>query len=153
MNPKQYHIGIRNLTKSNKNMKIALDFHNFILKNGKEFNEHLTLDYKKDPRILKWTSNRKPQQSACYYNSQLLALDNPELKYFEGTATTKKLGIPLEHGWCVFEGKVVDVTWKESGDEYFGIEVPVDFIRKRMVETEMSRDVLRDYYMKKRGIK
>jgi hypothetical protein len=133
-------------------MKIALDFHNFILENGKEFKEHLTLDYKKDPRILKWLS-RKPKPSSCYYNSQLLAIDNPELKYFEGTATTKKLGIPLEHGWCVFEGKVVDVTWVEDGDEYFGIEVPVEFIKKKMVETEMSRDVLRDYYTKVKGIK
>jgi hypothetical protein len=152
MNPKKYIMDISNFMRANESMRIATIFHEFMLTEGKEFREHLTLDYKKDKRILKWLS-RNPQKQACYYNSQLLAVDNPELKYFEGFATTKKLGLPLEHGWCVFEGKVVDVTWKDNGDEYFGVEVPVGFIRKRMVETQMSRDLLRDYFMNVKGIK
>lgn len=148
MNPKKYIEDVKMLIERNANMTNQVAYWNFLLQNGREFKEHLG-DYKKDKRIRNWLCKRKPKMKNCYYNAQLLVLDNPNLKYVEGLATSKRLGIPFEHGWCIFEGKIVDVTWKDDGDEYFGVEIPTDFIRKRIVVTGMSQNYLGDYYLEK----
>lgn len=92
-----------------------------------------------------------PKIRGCYYNSQLLALFRAGLAYFEGWACDDMLPLPLEHAWCVSvrSGKVIDATW-DIGDKgkgrdsavYFGIEIPVQMIRKCILKSKMSGPLL-----------
>lgn len=83
----------------------------------------------------------------CVYNSQMFAVSGSKTKYFEGYAC-RTLGIlanmSFEHAWNVINGKVVDLTWPD-GDEYFGLEIPVDFIRKNIIKTGWAEMVLQKY--------
>jgi hypothetical protein len=136
------------LMKAHKTIQQGVEFYDFILKNGNEFKKHFVSDYK-DKAIRGWLQGRSPKIKACYYNAQMLLLDNRKegLKYFEGYATTKTLGLPLEHAWCIYKGKVVDVSWKEDGDEYFGVEIPLDFVSKEIVKKGISLNMLGSYFL------
>ena len=48
----------------------------------------------------------------CYYNAQVLAMINPEFVYHEGYANAIT---PMLHAWVTLNGKVIDVTWRNSG--------------------------------------
>ena len=86
----------------------------------------------------------KPKIKQCYYNSQMLALQNPRILYYEGFANSKVLSLPLEHAFNVIDNKVVDVTWKD-GKHYFGIYIPTDFIRKNIFKTGEAQQLITKY--------
>lgn len=112
-------------------------YYKWISKTGALFTE--TEDAKK----FKKSFYKRPK--GCYYNAQRMAFENKELKYYEGWAVSGKIGIPLEHGFNVFDGKVVDISWSD-GVEYFGVEIPVKFALKKMVETEFAGTLLYSYF-------
>ena len=66
----------------------------------------------------------------CYYNAQMLAVADRtgQLRYVEGYAVGLAC-IPVLHGWCTLNGKVVDMTWRTAvkrqkgkfGDRVFGV--------------------------------
>ena len=66
------------------------------------------------------TVDRSFLKKQCYYNSQLLAIADATgtLKYVEGYAAGGI--IPLPHGWCTINNKVVDVTWRHETKPIFG---------------------------------
>lgn len=109
------------------------NYYKWILENGKLFTE-------KDGRR-KFNKVFKKRFKGCYYNAQMLALDNKELEYYEGWGVTKAIGFPLDHGFNVAGGKVVDISWPD-GVEYFGISIPPDFIREEMLRTETAGAIL-----------
>jgi hypothetical protein len=58
---------------------------------------------------------------ACFRNAALYAIEHG-MRYVEGYAGVI---IPVHHGWCVdAHGRVIEVTWKEPGYVYFGVEFP-----------------------------
>jgi hypothetical protein len=64
---------------------------------------------------------RRGQMKQCFYNAAMAAIDHG-LRYVEGYALSI---IPVHHAWCVDDaGKVVEVTWKNVGLAYFGVEFP-----------------------------
>jgi len=91
----------------------------------------------------------------CYYNSQMLNICNPKFKYYEGWYLFEDIPIPLEHGFNVINGKVVDTTQfterKSRKRNYFGINIPSKFVRKNMEETEMAEAMLYKYARSKKG--
>jgi hypothetical protein len=94
------------------------------------------------------------QSRQCYYNSQMMAISsNGEIDYYEGYYLTEHLPIPLEHGFNVYKGKVIDTTaYKKFGvAEYFGVKIPLSFIRKIIAETGMAEALLWRYYRHKGG--
>ena len=43
-------------------------------------------------------------------------------RYCEGKAVSYSLPLPLDHAWCLDEdGQVIETTWLEVADEYFGV--------------------------------
>ena len=108
-------------------------YYKWVLENGKLFTE------KEDAK--KFRKSFRKRFKGCYYNAQVMAVDNRELKYYEGWGVTEAVGIPLEHGFNVVGEKVVDISWAD-GKEYFGIEVPVDFVMREMVSEETAHPVL-----------
>jgi len=92
------------------------------------------------------------KMKACYYNSQLLALDNEDIEYYEGYAIDSKIGFPMEHGFAIKNRKVIDSTWK-TGKEYFGVKIPKSYIKKHWLENKIAGALLFYYYrdLNKRG--
>ena len=96
----------------------------------------------------------KPQVRQCFYNSQMLALndDTNAIRYVEGYG--KNL-IPTLHGWCEINKKVIDVTWKEDGqyvlgqfnDErsYAGVIFPTEYCAASMLKNGFCGTLIEDY--------
>jgi len=72
----------------------------------------------------------------CYYNAQILSLIGGfrDIKYYEGVGSWVA---PVPHAWNVYQGKVIDLTWEKLPDvkleeiQYFGVQIPRDFLRKK----------------------
>lgn len=90
----------------------------------------------------------KPKPKECYHNAQLMAVFDPDLKYYEGLIITD-IGIPIEHAWNVFEGKVVDVTL-EDATCYIGVEVPREFFLKKIMKERETYPRLGKYLLEER---
>lgn len=76
----------------------------------------------------------------CFMNAQRLALaglHDRRVQYVEGLVTVH--GVPIDHAWIEFNGKVYDPTLKPKGwePEYFGVTVPKDEIVRHQFETKM----------------
>jgi len=121
-----------------------IDIEGYILSHG-------TLFIGREPSKNVVVPTFKPKSKQCYYNSQLLALEASEdIQYIEGYAFDGLL--PLEHAWCVSDGKVIDVTWevtdrknKENHDQtciYYGIEIPMDFVWENMRKRELAEQLI-----------
>jgi hypothetical protein len=89
----------------------------------------------------------------CYSNAYHLASSNQDLTYIEGYALMPKLGIPLEHAWCIDKANnVIDPTWKTPGIEYFGIPFNLRFVDRVISGTEtygvldFTSPIIRDAY-------
>lgn len=90
----------------------------------------------------------------CYLNSWLLAINQRTFKYYEGYVVSANCPVPLEHSWIVKAGQVIDPTliirvkgMKERiGDEYYGMHIPTDYIRKKAIQTGKSGAYILDYY-------
>jgi hypothetical protein len=65
----------------------------------------------------------KPRE--CYANASTLALVEDDLAYCEGIV---EAGLPLliEHGWCVRDGRVIEVTLKKPALSYFGVLIDLE---------------------------
>ncbi len=137
----EYLEAVKKLHRGNK---IGKAYYKWILENGKLFTEK-----DQDRKVAKWFKKRA---NGCYYNAQMLSLDNRNLKYFEGWGITEGIGIPLEHGFNTAAGKVFDISWPD-GIEYFGVEIPKDFIRKEMLRTKIAGTILFQWFKKCTGIK
>lgn len=91
------------------------------------------------------TKVKKKKLRQCYYNAQIIALEDDTIAYYEGWGITKRVGIPLEHGFNVKDGKIMDATWRD-GELYFGVHIPTDYIRKQWFKTKMSEALLTRYF-------
>ena len=91
----------------------------FVLKHGQKF----------DPRPLPKGTKRGPIQQ-CFRNCANAAMDDPTLTYCEGYAIGV---IPVLHAWCVDkDGKILELTWKKPGTEYFGIPFQTSFLKRQL---------------------
>lgn len=88
----------------------------------------------------------------CFYNCQQAAMQYG-LRYWEGYAVNI---IPTEHAWLTDKlgRKVYDITWECLGNkkykeeiipEYFGIRIPVDYIRQLWINTGQSTSLWKIY--------
>ena len=109
------------------------EYYQWVLDNGKYF-KGTDRNKEMEKELIK---NKHPhKEKACYYNSQMLLidLDCNDFEYYEGWYIPKGL-IPIEHGFIVHKGKVIDLTINGRGEvvEYFGVKIPTSFIRKRLI--------------------
>lgn len=141
--PKSMVEGMKWLLRDNKE---AVKFYDFLLDNGKQ-KKTADLTSKEKSEVVACTRRRRGIRSACFYNAQMLTLDSCEkLTYHEGYAASEELGIPLEHAWNEFNGKVIDNTWKKKKVTYFGVKIPIKFIRHQIVEKEKSTDMMNNFW-------
>ncbi len=104
------------------------------------------------------------KQKQCYATAAQLALYSIEgLGYADGKANGKFF--PMAHAWAVINGKPVDITWREPDEKnfrkpekllaraernlaenaYFGVDVPLMWLRGLLVRNEVYTSVFEDY--------
>lgn len=119
-------------------------FYEWMLANGKGFKGR-KLTRVEEGWLQQLVSKKLYTLGQCVLQSQVGCADG-RLKYFEGQATTKSLGVPLEHAWLVDEdGRVWDATWAD-GEDYFGVQIPNDYVRKSCLKTHEAQFLLGRYY-------
>lgn len=80
-----------------------------------------------DGRARKWPASLP---KACFRNAALFAIMH-RLPYIEGYAT---FVIPTHHAWCLdHDGRVIEVTWKTLGTDYFGVQLKPDWVTRGSV--------------------
>lgn len=139
---KQYIEMMRDLFKSSANPGKQVEYYDFLLAHGKEYQvEPLpeTVVKTRDKFLKKFT----PQMKRCYVNAATFALkcEAQGVQYCEGYGISM---IPTEHAWNVIDGKLVDITWKPEtrndeelgGQTYFGIIVP----QRKVFESSRVKD-------------
>jgi len=91
---------------------------------------------------------RRGKAQDCYGNSSKLAMFKLGLTYCEGTVLCQ-FGTLVDHAWCVTDdGKVIDVTLKNTGLSYFGVPFTLEELEKvtafpaldELVDAELAKD-------------
>lgn len=132
MKAKEYIQTMRKMAESQPNPKDRVNqvkFWDFILENGRQFNEVVDSKLKEDLARQITVDETK----ACYANAQrVLVFVSQKYSYYEGHAISP-VGLPVEHGWNVFRGKVIDLNplYKNCRD-YFGIKIPFWFVKNHI---------------------
>jgi hypothetical protein len=108
--------------------------HDFVLRHGKFYR----------PRLFpKSATAGAPRQ--CFANAILRACTHG-WKYVEGFALEPKLSIDVHHAWNADQqGRLIDITWRNTGKAYMGVEFAVE-----RAEDAMWREtaILDDYKSK-----
>jgi len=112
----------------------------------------------------RYLRHMKPKIRQCYCNAAILAQTGQAegFAYFEGYAA----GVfPVNHAWVGFEGKAIDVTWRELEDDrpatletvlsrvrknalkcaYMGIQVTLAHLRKMQIRDKCYSSALDDW--------
>lgn len=121
-----------------------LEYYQWILNNGKYF-KGTARDKRKEHELIQ--KKYPHRQKNCYYNSQMLCLDYEDFEYYEGWYLPEKL-IPMEHGFVIYKDRVIDLTANGNGEveEYFGVNIPISFIRDWILKTGMAETILSRYW-------
>lgn len=96
----------------------------------------------------------------CFHNSQLVAIENDDVKYYEGYVFGPKYRKYIHHGFNYCNKGPFDVTYlrnktqfhEELGDQhlvYYGVHIPSDFInnyKDRISNSNQHNPILLDYY-------
>lgn len=113
------------------------EFYSFLLSNAQEFN-CTSSDSGKE---IADKYNIRVRSKACFYNAQQLTIySDGKFKYYEGYAISKRVGLPFEHAWNVFDGNIVDLSW-EDGVEYFGVNLPYKWIKSKFYEYAFKHNI------------
>lgn len=104
--PKNYIKGLKFLMKNNPNYQFYYDF---IYKNAKE-KKRQSFTKQEQKELDEILLDEKFPEKECYNNSRRLLLrrKGDKLDYYEGWVDAGLF--PIEHAWCEFKGKIVDVT-------------------------------------------
>jgi hypothetical protein len=106
------------------NFTKGLSIESVTLKHGKEF---------PSPAVARPKHLKKGRDKECFKNAYHVCVENAGFKYVEGFATSI---IPVHHAWVLDkDDNVVETTWQEAGEEYFGIVIPIPWVNKVIVET------------------
>lgn len=139
------------ITKLGSISKKLKEFSDFLLLNGKAFK----INHKEIKELLE-EYRIVLKEKGCYPNTQVLTiLSNGKYKYCEGYGVLKS-GIPLEHAWNLLEGDVVDISWND-GIEYFGIEMPYEFVERKYFENGikegLTKPLIVSWFIEQKGEK
>ncbi len=128
--------------------------YDFVLDRGRSYKSaSLTTEERRVVRAA--MGKRKFAKKECFYNAHTLVLEDTSgtLIYTEGFALSRF--IPLYHGWVTINGKVVDVTWDETGRpimgtlpegwSYVGVEFPLrSVLRERIAHRREVHSIIDD---------
>lgn len=99
-----------------------------------------------NPEAIAWPQS---EFKACFKNAASYAILNG-LRYIEGYSARM---IAVHHGWCADDDdNVIEVTWKEPGVAYFGVEFdPWKVKRGSVLWNERNHSIYRKLIKKEHG--
>lgn len=133
----------------------------YVLSNGIAYqSQKLTGDELK--LVLNAIGHKKFPVKQCFYNSMILASNNPELTYVEGYILSSRVPLPILHAWITINNKIVDVTLRcyerkgrlgyavlgefdEDTNAYFGVAFSRADVLKYMFETSSAGSLIDDW--------
>ena len=127
----------------------------FVLEEGTNADPRQPLTEDERQTVRRASAGRTHKMKECFYNAQLLALDDPtrQIQYVEGYACGAA-GLPVHHGWAEINGKVVDLTWTPDnpvlgavpeGWAYRGVSFDTGVVRRRIVASGEARAFIGDW--------
>jgi len=121
------------------------DYYKWVLSQGKIFTDE---DRNKDKEKELINQNHSHKQKQCFYNSHILLTRYDDFEYYEGWYITENLPIPIEHGFIVYKGKIIDITVNSKFKviEYFGVKIPTEFVCTRILKNRYSDSMLFWYW-------
>jgi len=124
------------------------DYYGWILAQGKIFTDD-DRDKQKEFELIK--QNHSHKEKNCFYNSQILLTINDKYQYYEGWYITERIPIPIEHGFIVYNGKIIDITVNNRFKviEYFGVRIPTEFVCEHIIKSGYSESMLFWYWKEK----
>jgi hypothetical protein len=138
------------------------DYYNLILNKGEWFvGRKLAKEYEYTKAFKRsW----RPKIKQCFYNSQMFVTFSEDVgaRYFEGYMCDSFFVV--HHGWVVLaDGNVIDFTLeardalykrektkipeKTEPVAYLGVEVPVEFLKKKIAETKLCQPYAQCYHL------
>lgn len=84
----------------------------------------------------------------CFRNALTLVMRDPNLRYVEGYALRRGIGIPIHHAWAVDKaGRVIDNTWTDPEEcEYVGMVFSAEALQNlEYYGTALDAAVIDDY--------
>lgn len=122
------------------------EFYRWALKNGQSFTGD-DRDRQKEREVID-AHQMRIHIKECFYNAQILAVQQKDLQYYEGWYVTE-LSIPFEHGFLVHDKRVIDLTANMKNiavKEYFGIPISTNFVRDFILKHEIAASLLGVYW-------
>lgn len=113
---------------------------------------------KEYPVAKKYAHIARPKMKECFKNAQLFAISCAEGRYFEGYMCDGVIAV--HHGWTVMpDNRVIDFTleardhkhknFQVEDTAYLGVEVPADYLKKKIFELEICQPYAQCFYLKK----
>ena len=120
-------------------------YYQWIIEHGKLFTDD---DRNKEKEFELIKQNYSHKEKECFFNSQILLTINNKYQYYEGWYITERIPIPIEHGFIVYDGKIIDITVNNRFKviEYFGVRIPTEFVCIHIVKTGYSESMLFWYW-------
>lgn len=140
---KKYLNGITQICTGNQR-----EFYRWVLKSGQSFTGN-DRDRQKEREVID-SHHMRIHVKECFYNAQLLAVQQKDLHYYEGWYVADVI-LPFEHGFLVHDGRVIDVTANMkniSVKEYFGIPIPTNYIQDFILKHKIATSLLGIYWGK-----
>lgn len=100
----------------------------------------------------RWKERVRPRWHRCFGNAGQFAASHADAEYWEGYWRYAAGDAPVHHAWVRLDGHVIDFTGEDvnrrarrrgfdllppAEQEYFGVHVPTEFVRRRVDATRV----------------
>lgn len=125
-------------------------YHTALLVHGREFRGRTRSAAVRD--AARWKDRVKPRWHRCFGNAGQFAASHADAEYWEGVWWYAAGDAPVHHAWVRLAGHLLDFTAEDvtrrarrrgfdllppDEQEYFGVHVPTEFVRRRVDATRV----------------
>ena len=125
-------------------------YHAALLTHGREFRGRTRSSAVRD--AARWKDRVRPRWHRCYANAGSFVACHAYAQYWEGLWRYAADAAPVHHAWVMLDGHVIDFTGEDVSrrgrrrgfdllppdeQEYFGVHVPAEFVRRRVDATRV----------------
>lgn len=125
-------------------------YHAALLAHGRQFRGRTRSSAVQD--AARWAARARPRWHRCYLNAGEFAVAHRWAEYWEGVWRYAAGDAPVHHAWVRLDGHLIDFTAEDvtrrarrrgfdllppDEQEYFGVHVPTEFVRRRVDATRV----------------
>lgn len=140
-------------------------YHAALLAHGREFLGRTRSSAVRD--AARWKDRVKPRWHRCFMNAGTFAVSHKLAQFWEGYWRYAAGDAPVHHAWVMLDGHLIDFTAEDvtrrarrrgfallppAEQEYFGVHVPTEFVRRRVDATRVWGPVSELYLTATEGV-